>query len=221
MCCMRLALLGLSLCVGMAALDQRHDLSGDGGVFKTLLREGSGTWPRDGQVATLKFVGTLEDGSVFEEASAAAIACGAEGTLRGLDVAASSMLVGERARYEVRFDYGYGERGLAGKVPGRATLFYECELLDVVDATSSDEPLALPAEAANPDMAGGVRTVEVDGQPVSLDSLGPMVVNKDGTLSRITNWPEMTDKEQANTLRIIAKRNKKRLKDLKEATPDL
>lgn len=56
------------------------------------------------------------------------------------------------------------------------------------------------------------------GQGVAkLDHLGPMVVNTDGTLSRITNWENMTEFEQKNTLRIISKRNKERLAALKAA----
>jgi hypothetical protein len=50
---------------------------------------------------------------------------------------------------------------------------------------------------------------------VSLDSLGPVVVNEDGTISRITNWHEMTDIEKNNILRILPKRNEKRLEKLK------
>jgi predicted Fe-S protein YdhL (DUF1289 family) len=42
-----------------------------------------------------------------------------------------------------------------------------------------------------------------------------MVVNTDGTLSRITNWDTMTDMEQKSTMRIISKRNKQRLDALK------
>jgi hypothetical protein len=148
---------------------------------------------------------------VFHEAARERWVCGAPGNVRGLDVAIASMRVGERASFEVRFDYAYGEAGLAGKVPARGDVAYDCELLAVADAApATDEPLALPAEAANPS-AAGAETVEVDGLPVKLDSLGPMVVNKDGTLSRITNWPEMTEPERQKTLRIIAKRNKKRL----------
>ena len=51
---------------------------------------------------------------------------------------------------------------------------------------------------------------------VKLDHLGPMVVNADGTLSRISNWAEMADIERENTLRIIGKRNKDRLEVLKK-----
>jgi len=52
---------------------------------------------------------------------------------------------------------------------------------------------------------------------VKMDHLGPMVVNTDGTLSRITNWETMAEIEKKNTLRIITKRNKQRLEALKSA----
>jgi len=50
---------------------------------------------------------------------------------------------------------------------------------------------------------------------VKLDHLGPMVVNVDGTLSRISNWDKMADIEKENTLRIIGKRNQARLESLR------
>jgi predicted Fe-S protein YdhL (DUF1289 family) len=50
---------------------------------------------------------------------------------------------------------------------------------------------------------------------VKLDHLGPMVVNRDGTLSRIANWEHMTEIERRNTLRILGKRNQLRLDGLR------
>lgn len=49
---------------------------------------------------------------------------------------------------------------------------------------------------------------------LKLDSLGPIVVGTDGTLSRITNWDTMGQKEQERTQRIIVIRNANRLKAL-------
>ncbi|KAF9009249.1 hypothetical protein BDZ89DRAFT_996637 [Hymenopellis radicata] len=40
-----------------------------------------------------------------------------------------------------------------------------------------------------------------------------MVVNSDGTLSRIANWGSMTDKERETTLRVLSRRNKIRLEN--------
>jgi hypothetical protein len=50
---------------------------------------------------------------------------------------------------------------------------------------------------------------------IKLDHLGPMVVNVDGTLSRISNWDKMAEIEKENTLRIIGKRNQMRLESLR------
>jgi hypothetical protein len=74
-------------------------------------------------------------------------------------------------------------------------------------------PLALPPAPSDGttqlDMSNG-------GTTVSLDHLGPMVVNVDGTMSRISNWDKMAEIEKKNTLRIIGKRNQSRLEALKK-----
>jgi hypothetical protein len=50
---------------------------------------------------------------------------------------------------------------------------------------------------------------------------GPLVVNENGSLSRIANWAEMSPIERERTVRILGKRNKLRLEKLKaEATLD-
>lgn len=56
------------------------------------------------------------------------------------------------------------------------------------------------------------------GQTVKLDHMGPLVVNKDGTLSRISNWAEMSEIERANTVRILGKRNMIRREALQETS---
>src|SRR5690242_14128906 len=66
-------------------------------------------------------------------------------------------------------------------------------------------PLPLPS----PDSAS--TQLNVNGDGVKLDHLGPLVVNKDGTLSRIANWDKMAEIERQNTLRILGKRNQLRL----------
>lgn len=66
---------------------------------------------------------------------------------------------------------------------------------------------------------GQPKQLRLDGADggVSLDHLGPMVVNVDGTLSRIGNWEQMTEIERKNTLRVLGKRNKQRLEKLRTA----
>lgn len=53
------------------------------------------------------------------------------------------------------------------------------------------------------------------GSTAKLSSIGPLVVNVDGTVARITNWAEMTEPERETTLRMVGKRNKQRLAALK------
>ena len=74
---------------------------------------------------------------------------------------------------------------------------------------TSPAMLALPA----PEDVTNLITLDVStGQAVVLDALGPVVVNTDGTLARITNWDRMDDSEREVAKRRIAKRNVERLK---------
>ncbi|KAI8084852.1 uncharacterized protein BX664DRAFT_337932 [Halteromyces radiatus] len=74
--------------------------------------------------------------------------------------------------------------------------------------------LALPANAEET-----VQQVGID-DTYKLKELGPVVVNEDGTLSRINNWKDMTDIEKANVNRILLKRNRQRLERLKAAAAE-
>lgn len=79
---------------------------------------------------------------------------------------------------------------------------------------------ALPAPGDG--TGNGVTTIDMSGgdTTVKLDALGPLVVNEDGTMSRISNWTEMAEIEKKNTLRILGKRNKQRLEALKKKMAD-
>lgn len=80
------------------------------------------------------------------------------------------------------------------------------------DAPSNKQPLPLP----EPSKDGDTITLDVGGEGVKLDHMGPLVVNVDGTMSRISNWAEMSEIERQNTVRILGKRNQQRLKKLRE-----
>merc|ERR1712085_157921 len=76
-------------------------------------------------------------------------------------------------------------------------------------------PRALPPSTTDTAAEDAPTTLVVDGNPVKMDKLGPVVVNVDGSLSRINNWHEMIEVEQQNTLRIIGRRNQQRLAKLR------
>ncbi|EEY19559.1 conserved hypothetical protein [Verticillium alfalfae VaMs.102] len=67
-------------------------------------------------------------------------------------------------------------------------------------------PLALPSTESTSDGSTNLTL----GGTVSMDALGPVVVNVNGTLSRINNWAEMNEIEKENTLRVLGKRNRQR-----------
>ena len=80
------------------------------------------------------------------------------------------------------------------------------------EQTTEEEILALPSSSAD----GSAHQLNIGGSSHSMDYLGPMIVNADGSLRRITNWDELSPEEQANTKRIVVERNRKRLLKLKE-----
>ncbi|KAH8729111.1 hypothetical protein GQ44DRAFT_701563 [Phaeosphaeriaceae sp. PMI808] len=81
-------------------------------------------------------------------------------------------------------------------------------------------PLPLPEPSKDNNNNNNTPTTTIDmsngGSAVKLDHLGPLVVNKDGTLSRISNWAQMADIEKENTMRILGRRNEARREALRE-----
>ncbi|KAL1589995.1 hypothetical protein WHR41_01404 [Cladosporium halotolerans] len=95
---------------------------------------------------------------------------------------------------------------------------YSCNTSDANE--TNDEPSDTPkAPLALPESSSDTTKLDMSngGTTVQLDHLGPMVVNVDGTMSRISNWDKMAEIEKKATLRIIGKRNKQRLEALKKA----
>ncbi|KAG5990630.1 hypothetical protein E4U54_004058 [Claviceps lovelessii] len=81
------------------------------------------------------------------------------------------------------------------------------------DSTAKPPLLALPSSS---DETTTRLDVSGEGSSVKLDHLGPLVVNTDGTMSRIGNWAQLAPVEKENALRILAKRNKERLEVLRK-----
>lgn len=81
------------------------------------------------------------------------------------------------------------------------------------------DSLALPAPN---DELGNPSTTQLPlGGTVSMDHLGPIIINTDGTTKRIANWDQLTKAEQENTIRVISARNKKRIEALKKQQDEI
>lgn len=102
-------------------------------------------------------------------------------------------------------------RAMASNAPNAPNQPAETEA-STAASQPNGQPLSLPEPPANDN---NTTQINVNGDGVKLDHLGPLVVNKDGSLSRIANWDNMAEIEKQNTLRILGKRNQLRLSGLK------
>lgn len=101
------------------------------------LRKGTGVKPWASNTVKVHYVGTLVDGKVFDSSVARGqpavfplkqvIRCWTEGV--------QMMKVGGKAKLVCPSDLAYGDGGMGGGlIPGGATLVFEVELLEIVDA---------------------------------------------------------------------------------------
>lgn len=77
------------------------------------------------------------------------------------------------------------------------------------------EVMALPAPSSSTTDKITANDLAI-GSSTALTELGPVVLNADGTMQRITNWHEMSEIERQRTFRLIGKRNQVRLQKLRE-----
>lgn len=82
--------------------------------------------------------------------------------------------------------------------------------------TGTSSVAALPLPAPGSANRGDDVTQLPVGSSASLDALGPLVVNIDGSLGRVGNWAEMTPAEREGTLRLLRRRNPARLAAVRE-----
>lgn len=108
------------------------DVSGDGGILKKILQEGTGATPAPGDHVVAHYTGTLDDGTVFDSSRTRGktfdFTIGKGQVIKGWDQGFASMKVGEKAILRCRSDYAYGKRG-QGSIPADATLNFDVELI--------------------------------------------------------------------------------------------
>lgn len=99
-------------------------------------REGTGTeTPRRGQIAAVHYRGTFLDGTPFDDSYSREgpfnFPVGQGRVIAGWDEAVMDMKIGEKRRLIIPYWLAYGEKGSRGKIPPRATLVFEVELLEL------------------------------------------------------------------------------------------
>ena len=99
------------------------------------IAEGSGPTPRAGQMLSVHYTGTLQDGTKFDSSRDRGkpyeFRLGAGTVIKGWDEGLQTMKVGGKRKLTVPPSLGYGPRGNPPNIPGNATLIFDLELMGI------------------------------------------------------------------------------------------
>ncbi len=109
------------------------------GVKYETLKPGTGEALKPGQVAEFHYVGTLENGKVFdsthERGKPFKVAIGMGQLIKGWEEGMPGMKVGETRKLWVPAAMGYGDAD-QDKIPARSNLIFEVELVKIINSTA-------------------------------------------------------------------------------------
>jgi FK506-binding nuclear protein len=93
-----------------------------------------GKQAKPGKRVTMKYVGKLQSGKIFDQTKGAAsfqFRLGVGEVIKGWDVGVDGMRVGDKRRLTVPPAMAYGKKGVKGAIPANATLVFDVELVNV------------------------------------------------------------------------------------------
>lgn len=103
---------------------------------------GTGDEAVAGKSVTVSYIGTLQDGAVFDSTAKEGgqpfvFTLGAGQVIKGWDQGVAGMKVGGKRKLVIPPDLAYGSQGAGSSIPPNATLTFEIELLKVADVPAS------------------------------------------------------------------------------------
>jgi peptidylprolyl isomerase len=149
------------------------------GLQIAILDEGAGERAEPGDIVRVHYRGLLGDGTVFDSSEGRdpfRFALGQGAVIRGWDEGIGLLNEGGHALLVIPADLGYGATGSGGVIPPNATLYFEVELVEVLEGGPSD-----PVEVAEGDYettASGLQhyvieegqgQIPEEGEPVRID----------------------------------------------------
>ncbi len=102
------------------------------GLQYKVITMGTGEKPTASNTVTVKYKGTLIDGTVFdstEKQGGEPISFPLNGVIPGWTEGVQLMPTGSKFIFYIPSDLAYGDRGAGGQIPGGATLIFEIELI--------------------------------------------------------------------------------------------
>lgn len=98
-------------------------------------------FPKTGDKVTIHYVGTLENGDIFDSSRDRGIPfeteIGVGKVIKGWDEGVKKLSVGEKAKLTCTPDFAYGSRGFPPVIPPNATLTFEVELISITSSRST------------------------------------------------------------------------------------
>ena len=107
----------------------------ESGLRYKQIQAGSGKAAEKGKKVAVHYEGSLANGQVFDSSYARkepiAFTLGIGQVIAGWDEGIALLKEGEKARFVIPSDLGYGSRGAGGVIPPDATLIFDVELVRV------------------------------------------------------------------------------------------
>ncbi len=111
-----------------------HTINKDG-ITIEILTPGNGNETKNGDIVSVHYVGTLEDGKKFDSSidrgKPFTFTLGAGQVIKGWEIGVLGMKVGEKRKLTIPSELAYGVSGVQGLIPPYSTLVFEVELLNV------------------------------------------------------------------------------------------
>lgn len=105
------------------------------GLRYKILKKGSGNQAQKGNTVSVHYEGSLTNGQVFDSSyqrnQPIDFQLGIGQVIPGWDEGISLLKVGDKARFVIPSELGYGSAGAGGVIPPNATLIFDVELMEV------------------------------------------------------------------------------------------
>jgi peptidyl-prolyl cis-trans isomerase A (cyclophilin A) len=107
----------------------------ESGLRYQFIQKGEGKQAQTGKTVSVHYEGSLESGKVFDSSyprkKPIEFKLGQGQVIEGWDEGIQLLRVGDKVRFVIPSDLGYGSRGAGGAIPPNATLIFDVELMDV------------------------------------------------------------------------------------------